>query len=116
MMETTTPPAGTASAAIVGRSPIVFGRELIGELPLSAHRPYLVVTMADLWPRFEHHFDSRLAAVHLVTTIETAELEAQVAALPEFGSVIGLGGGQAIDVAKFMAWTPGPAAFHPFRL
>ena len=111
MMETTTPPAGTASAAIVGRSPIVFGRELIGELPLSAHRPYLVVTMADLWPRFEHHFDSRLAAVHLVTTIETAELEAQVAALPEFGSVIGLGGGQAIDVAKFMAWTRGRPLF-----
>ena len=31
----------------------VFGRELVGELPNFVHRPYLVVTMADLWPRFE---------------------------------------------------------------
>jgi glycerol dehydrogenase-like iron-containing ADH family enzyme len=84
--------------------PTVFGRELIGELPNFVHRPYLVVTMADLWPRFEHLFDSHLAGVHLVETLDTTALEAAVTALPEFGSVIGLGGGQASDVAKFMAW------------
>src|SRR6187551_375143 len=82
----------------------VFGRGLIGELPNFVHRPYLVVTMADLWPRFEHLFDSHLAGVHLVETLEVAALEDALAALPEFGSVIGLGGGQASDVAKFMAW------------
>jgi hypothetical protein len=26
----------------------------VGELPAFAHRPYLVVTMEDLWPKFEH--------------------------------------------------------------
>ena len=84
--------------------PIVFGRELLGELPNFVHRPYLVVTMADLWPRFEHLFDSHLAGVHLVETLDAARLESTVAALPEFSSVIGLGGGQASDVAKFFAW------------
>lgn len=111
----------TASAATISTSArpapsgraftTVFGRELIGELPSFAHRPYLVVTMADLWPRFEHLFDSHLAAVHFVTTLDVVELEAQAAALPEFGSVIGLGGGQAIDVAKFFSWTRGRPLF-----
>jgi glycerol-1-phosphate dehydrogenase [NAD(P)+] len=92
-----------ASDAATG-FPTVFGRELIGELPNFVHRPYLVVTMADLWPRFEHLFDANLAGVHLVETLDTAALEVAVGALPEFGSVIGLGGGQASDVAKFFAW------------
>ena len=35
----------------------IFGRNLIGELPNIAHRPYLVVTMEDLWPLLGHHFD-----------------------------------------------------------
>src|SRR5687768_8795725 len=32
----------------------IFGRNLIGELPNFVHRPYLVVTMEDLWAKFEH--------------------------------------------------------------
>jgi glycerol dehydrogenase-like iron-containing ADH family enzyme len=82
----------------------VFGRELIQELPNFVHRPYLVVTMADLWPRFEHLFDRNLAAVHLVETLDVADLETQVDRLPACASVVGLGGGQAIDVAKYVAW------------
>jgi glycerol-1-phosphate dehydrogenase [NAD(P)+] len=90
----------------------VFGRELVGELPNFAHRPYVVVTMEDLWPRFEHLFDSHLAAVHFVTTLDAAEVEAQAEALPEFGSVIGLGGGQASDIAKYVAWRRGRPLFQ----
>ena len=95
-----------------GQFATVFGRELIGELPNFVHRPYLVVTMADLWPRFEHLFDSHLAGVHAVTTLDTAKLEAAVEGLPSFGSVIGLGGGQAMDVAKFFAWRRGTPLFQ----
>ena len=72
--------------------PTVFGRELIQELPNFVHRPYIVVTMADLWPGLEHHFDGHLAAVHEVTTIEVAALDEQIAGLPEFAAVVGLGG------------------------
>ena len=82
----------------------VFGRGLVGELRNFVHRPYLVVTMSDLWPRLEHFFDGNLAAVHDVTTIEVPDLERQSEGLPTFGSVIGLGGGRALDVAKFFAW------------
>jgi len=90
--------------------PTIYGRNLIGELPQIAHRPYLVVTMTDLWPAFAHHFaphqaSGRCAGVHCVQTLEHATLERLVAELPPCGSVIGLGGGQALDVAKFVAWT-----------
>ncbi len=82
----------------------IFGRNLIAELPNIAHRPYLVVTMDDLWPLFGHHFDDNLAGPYLVSTIDGDELEDEVAKLPECRSIIGLGGGQALDVAKFFAW------------
>ena len=53
----------------------VFGHELVGELPNFVHRPYLVVTMADLWPRFEGQLDGpSLAGVHLVETLELSAL------------------------------------------
>jgi glycerol-1-phosphate dehydrogenase [NAD(P)+] len=90
----------------------VFGRELLAELPAFVHRPYLVVTMADLWPRFEDRFDAGLAGVHLVRTLETEELAREADALPACRSVIGLGGGQAVDVAKFFAWSKGLPLFQ----
>jgi glycerol dehydrogenase-like iron-containing ADH family enzyme len=92
--------------------PTVFGRDLIGELANFVHRPYLVVTMADLWPRFEHLFDANVAAVHEVTSLEIADVDAQARALPPFASVIGLGGGQASDVAKYLAWSRGRPLFQ----
>ena len=90
----------------------VFGRGLVAELPNFVPRPYLVVTMDDLWPRFEHHFDDGLAGVHLVRSLDLDELRAEAARLPGCRSIIGLGGGQAIDVAKFFAWTLGLPIFQ----
>lgn len=83
----------------------VYGRGLIEELPVIAHPPYLVVTMADLWPRFATVLErDGFGAVHLVETLDVSALEHIVDRLPSVASVIGLGGGQAIDVAKFVAW------------
>jgi glycerol dehydrogenase-like iron-containing ADH family enzyme len=82
----------------------VFGRGLVDELPNFVHRPYLVVTMADLWPTFEERLSAGRAGVHLVQTIDADELEAELAGTPDFEAVVGVGGGQAIDVAKFFAW------------
>ena len=88
-----------------GEFTTVFGRNLVAELPLFVHRPYLVVTMDDLWPQFAEPLSGDgMAGVHAVRTLELSELETIVDGLPEAASVIGLGGGQAIDVAKFVAW------------
>lgn len=83
----------------------VFGRNLVAELPTFVHRPYLVITMEDLWPRFAHLFDQHLAGVYFVETLELDALAQAVGRLSICNSVIGLGGGQAVDVAKYVAWT-----------
>ena len=57
----------------------IYGRNLIGELRNIAHRPYLVVTMPDLWELFQHHFDENLAGVYKVHTIDGDELLDSVA-------------------------------------
>lgn len=83
----------------------IYGRNLVAELRHFVHRPYLVVTMEDLWPKFEHFFDENLAGVQLVKTLEHDALQSELAGLPACSSVIGLGGGQAIDLAKYVSWT-----------
>ena len=85
--------------------PTIYGRNLIGELRHFVHRPYLVVTMEDLWPKFRAQFDDHMAAVHFVRTLEYRQLESEIARLPACNSVIGLGGGQALDVAKYVSWS-----------
>ena len=90
---------------MTGEFTTVYGRNLVAELPYFVHQPCLVVTMDDLWPRFADTLGGEgLAGVHLVQTLELSELAPIVDALPEASSVIGLGGGQAVDVAKFIAW------------
>jgi glycerol dehydrogenase-like iron-containing ADH family enzyme len=91
----------------------IYGRGLLEELPAIAHRPYLVVTMADLWPAFRGRLDGpHLGAVHLVRSLDMDVLSDAVDALPPVRSVIGLGGGQAVDVAKYVAWSRGLPLFQ----
>ena len=82
----------------------VYGRGLVPELKTFVHRPYLVVTMEDLWPRFAADFDEHNVGPYFVTDLERGAVEKIVAGLPACESVIGLGGGQALDVAKYVAW------------
>jgi len=82
----------------------VYGRGLVDEFKEYVHRPYVVATMADLWPRFADSFDDGHVGPLLVRSMERSEVERDVAALPEVNAVIGLGGGQALDTAKYIAW------------
>ena len=50
--------------------------------------------------------DENMAGVMLVQTLEERALHKQVEELPACNSVIGLGGGQALDVAKYVGLVP----------
>jgi glycerol dehydrogenase-like iron-containing ADH family enzyme len=84
--------------------PTVLGRNLIGELKHFVHRPFLVVTMADLWPLFAEALAGAECHLHLVDSVDAAVLDAAIATLPDVQAVVGLGGGMAIDVAKYICW------------
>ncbi len=81
----------------------IYGRNLVGELKNIVQRPYLVVTMEDLWDKFKGEFDED-CVVHFVKTLEYEEILKEIETLPAFESVIGMGGGQAVDFAKTVSW------------
>lgn len=83
-----------------------FGRNLLAEIPNFVAGPYVVVTMEDLWPHFRGQFPVGTEA-WFVRSMERADLEAALADIMPYESVIGLGGGQAIDAAKYFAWRLG---------
>jgi glycerol dehydrogenase-like iron-containing ADH family enzyme len=84
--------------------PTVFGRGLFGEFKNFVNPPFLIVTMADLWPIFAHEFEGADYRLYFTQSIEQTDLDRDAAGLKDVRSIIGLGGGQALDVAKYFAW------------
>jgi glycerol-1-phosphate dehydrogenase [NAD(P)+] len=84
--------------------PTVLGRNLIAELPAFVHSPFLLVTMPDLAHLHEAGLSGSASVVYNVRSIDEADLARDLGDLPPFQAVVGLGGGQALDVAKYFAW------------
>lgn len=83
---------------------LVFGENLLKGLNDTAHRPYIVVTMKDLWPLVKDDLSEHLAQVYFVENCNSDILDNAVDKLPNANCIIGVGGGRAIDVARFFAW------------
>ncbi len=81
----------------------VFGRNLLAEVPNFVAPPIVVVTMADLWPIFRDQLPAD-AEIYTVVSMERQRLEQDLAQLEGAASIVGLGGGQAIDAAKYFSW------------
>lgn len=85
--------------------PTTIGRGLLGELSAIVDPPFGLVTMADLWPRFVNRLPAAEAYWRLdVEGLERDALDAAIQGMPPVRAVVGLGGGQALDVAKYLAW------------
>jgi glycerol dehydrogenase-like iron-containing ADH family enzyme len=57
--------------------------------------------------RIRPRLRSRPTAVLFVENMEIETLDRQLAAAPEADTVVGIGGGQVIDLAKYIAWKRG---------
>jgi glycerol-1-phosphate dehydrogenase [NAD(P)+] len=82
----------------------VYGRKLMENIPQIVAPPYLIVTMPDLWPKFRAQLETEDCRLYLVDTLEAEVLNAHLAELPAVGSVVGVGGGMALDIAKYFSW------------
>lgn len=84
--------------------PTVMGRGLYGEFKNFVNPPFLIVTMPDLWQMFSREFEGADYRLYLADSIEQSDLDHDAAGLGDVRAIIGLGGGQALDVAKYFAW------------
>lgn len=68
---------------------------------------FVVTTMPVPWEVAGARIRGTPLAVLMVESMELDELEAQVARAPRCDTVVAVGGGQAIDLGKFLAWKRG---------
>ncbi len=87
----------------IPRFPIVFGRDLLAEVAGFVLPEILIVTMEDLWPTFRRQLPEDVLP-YRVRSMERTVLESDLADIGKARSIVGLGGGQAIDAAKYFAW------------
>lgn len=92
----------------------VFGRNLAAEIACFAPPPFLLTTMHDLRPLVSRYFGDAAdgAQVFYVDSMEEEALLSALAELPPFASVVGFGGGRALDAAKYFAWRSGRPLFQ----
>jgi glycerol-1-phosphate dehydrogenase [NAD(P)+] len=82
---------------------LAFGRGLLAEASL-AWGDALLVTMPEPWEAARPLVSTSPRHVYFVGSMDREEIERTVAALPAAGVVVGLGGGMALDMAKYVAW------------
>jgi glycerol dehydrogenase-like iron-containing ADH family enzyme len=80
-----------------------FGTELIESLEFQPERT-LFVTMELPWLLIAPRLRSRPPHLEFVRSMERTVLDAAAETLPPIDTVIGVGGGSALDFAKYLAW------------
>jgi glycerol-1-phosphate dehydrogenase [NAD(P)+] len=68
------------------------------------HRKTLLVTNQVIWGKYQNYLELGDVQVKFTTSMEADQLESEHQALKEFDMVVGMGGGMALDIAKFHAW------------
>lgn len=88
------------------RPNLVFGRGVLAEAS-RAWGDCLLVTQPEALRSAEGLLARKPAAVHLVSSMELSRIEKELAGLMAADTVVGLGGGMALDFAKFVGWRRG---------
>ena len=82
----------------------VFGYNLLSEIEFFIAEPFLLITMEDLWQKYESKFNINSEYLYFVNSLEIKDLDEDAKKFENIKSIIGFGGGQAMDVAKFLNW------------
>ena len=95
------------------RPPVRYGRRILAQtlqtMQESHHtKSYLILTQPEAWEVAREQFRSiDSSRVAYLRSTEYAQLAAMELALPPAALVMGVGGGQAMDAAKYVAWRRG---------
>ena len=81
----------------------ISGFDLTQELENFIVSETCIVTMNDIWQLYKNRFPKKID-VYFVNTLEEKELEKDISKFKNYKMVIGFGGGQALDIAKYFSW------------
>ena len=62
-----------------------------------------IITMNDIWNLYKSRFPKNID-VYFVNTLEEKDLEKEISKFKNYKMVVGFGGGQALDIAKYFSW------------
>lgn len=92
---------------------VVYGRDCSKELvAMAANQRVLLVTDPQLWDKYGSRFSALDPQVVMTRTMESSLLEQEHAGLRAFDLAVGLGGGMAMDIAKYHAWKGGKPVYQ----
>jgi glycerol-1-phosphate dehydrogenase [NAD(P)+] len=84
-----------------------YGRNLLRTLPASVFENPIVLTQPEPWALACGAFPNDRTQVHHVATMEHSRVQEVTSAFGGGSAVFGIGGGSALDHAKFTAWKTG---------
>ncbi len=82
---------------------IMYGSDILREIPLQEER-FVVVTMEEPWELAKGMLPAKPTAVTFVHSMDWDAVENLERAVPATERVVGIGGGSALDMAKYVAW------------
>ena len=89
--------------AALKKPSLYYGSDLIESLD-PHEESYVLVTMREPWEAAQARFTRQPNQVIFVQALDWYALEALERAIPDVESVVAMGGGTAIDAAKYVAW------------
>jgi glycerol-1-phosphate dehydrogenase [NAD(P)+] len=93
----------TATGDLNSLSELVFGAGVLARGVAAIARPYALLAQPEPLEQADPSVREQAAHVLLVGSLDEAELERLAERTPEVAAVLGLGGGTAMDAAKFVA-------------
>lgn len=91
---------------------LVFGDGVLARGAEQIPRPYALLTQPEPAQLADPGVRDRAGHVRLVSSLREADLAELERGVPDVAAVLGLGGGTAMDAAKFLAWQRGVPLFN----